>query len=250
MTIPNDPQRLLDFFNIVYIASAFFAVLATLCVVVIGNRVASLKDNELKTYQKEADVRIAEANAIAAQAHSTASVANQCAEEASAVAEQSHLDKAKIEHDNLLLQEQLNRERDARLAIEKRIAQRGLTVTDIGLVTKATYPLGVQPIDIVFYKDDAESRLLAGNLAAAFWTWKVTLYEAPGGISHQVDVEYDPKDAKAVERAKAIFEALRATNKLNMGGPWESLPHEIQGTKPNYYGVPPTATIRIVVGYR
>jgi hypothetical protein len=102
----------------------------------------------------------------------------------------------------------------------------------------------------VFYKDDAESRLLAGNLAVAFQAWKVTLYEAPGGISHQVDVEYDPKDAKATERAKAIFEALRATNKLRMGGPWESLPHDVQGTSPNYYGVPPTATIRIVVGYR
>jgi hypothetical protein len=142
MTMPSDPQRLLDLSNVVYIAFAFLTVPATICVVVLGNRVATLKDNELKTYQKEADVRIAEANANAPQAHSTASVANQRAEEANAVAEQSRLDKARLEHDNLLLQEQLNRERDARLEIEKRIAQRGLTMSEIGLVEKATYPLG------------------------------------------------------------------------------------------------------------
>jgi len=250
MIIPRNPQQLLDLSNFVYIASAFFAVLATVCVFVFGNRVASLKDNELRTYQKEADVRIAEADAKAAEAHSAASIANQRAEEANAIAEQSRLDKAKLEHDNLLLQEQLDRERDARLAIEKRIAQRGLTNAEIGLLRRSTYSLGVQPIDIVFYKDDAESRLLASNLAVAFYTWKVTLFEAPGGISHQVDVEYDPNDGNATERAKAIFDALRATNKLNMGGPWESLPHDIQGTSPNFYPTPPTATIRIVVGYR
>jgi hypothetical protein len=150
-----------------------------------------------------------------------------------------------------LLQTQLNLERDARLAIEKRIAQRGLTMAEIGPILRATYPLGVQPLDIVFYKDDAESRILAGNLAATFSAWKIRLFEAPGGNSHQVDVEYDPKDEKAKERAKAIFEALRSTDKLRMGGPWESLPHDIQGTTPTWYGAsPPIATIRIVIGYR
>jgi hypothetical protein len=92
--------------------------------------------------------------------------------------------------------------------------------------------------------------MLAGNLTVAFEAWKVTLYEAPGGNMHQVDVEYDPTDEKATERAKAIFEALNAIQKLRMGGPFPSLPHVIQGTTAAYYAVPPAASIRISIGYR
>jgi hypothetical protein len=202
-----------------------------------------MKDAQVKQYQKDADQHIAEANAKSAEA-------NVKSAEANARSAEAHSTAVKTEHENLLLQTQLNLERDARLVIEKRIAQRGLTVADIGPVLRATFPLGVQPINIVFYKDDAESRILAGNLAATFSEWTIRLFEAPGGNSHQVDVEYDPKDSKATERAKAIFDALRATDKLRMGGPWESLPHEIQGTAPNSYNPAPTATIRIVVGYR
>lgn len=264
MPVLSDPQTSLDVSNIVYVASAFLAVVATLCIVIFGNRVGRAKDNELKTYQAQADariaeanaraaeanIRVAEANATAAQANATAGNANQRAGEANALAQQAQLDKAKIEHDNLILQEQLNKERDARLAIEKRLAQRGLTLAEIGPVKQATYPLGLQPIDIVYYKDDAEARMLANNLAITFEAWTVVLYEAPGGAMHQVDVEYDPNDEKAAERAKAIFEALRRTNKLRMGGPFSSLPHDIPGTTSGYYPVPPAATIRISIGYR
>ena len=264
MPVISDPQTSLDVSNIVYVASTFLAVLATLCIVIFGNRVGRAKDKELKIYQSQADVKIAEANARAAEANikvaeanvtaahanATAGNANQRAGEANALAQQAQLDKAKIEHDNLLLQEQLNKERDARLAIEKRLAQRGLTLSEIGPVRRATYPLGLQPIDIVYYKDDAEARMLANNLAVTFEAWAISLYEAPGGAMHQVDVEYDPKDEKATERAKAIFEALRMTDKLRMGGPFPSLPYDIPGTTKSYYPVPPTATIRISIGYR
>ena len=128
--------------------------------------------------------------------------------------------------------------------------QRGINMGEMGPILRATQQLGVQPIDIVYYKDDAETRILARNLAAVFSAWKIMLYEVPGGQSHQVDVSYDPKDNEAKDRATAIFDALRATNKLRMGGPWSNLPHDIQGVAPNSFTPPPDATIRISVGYR
>jgi hypothetical protein len=243
MPIFSDPERFLSLSNTALIVAAMLTVAATLAVVYFGDKVTAVKQQQLKAYQADADARIAEADAKAAEAHSGAGVANQRAEEAKTAT-------ARIEHDNLLLQQQLDQERDARLAIEKKVSQRGLTMAEIGDALRIIHPLGPQPIDIVFYRDDAEVRMLANNLTHLFSGWKITLVEAPGGTMHQVNVEYDPKDPKATECAQAIFAALNGAGKLRVGGPFAALPADVEGSYPGYYQAPPTATIRITVGYR
>jgi hypothetical protein len=263
MPIFGNPERLLDFSNALLIVAAALTVVATFAIVYFGNKVTSIKQSQLKAYQTAADERIAIANKSAAQANSdaatannlaaqakvTAGTANLKAEEAHVTAERAHLETAKIQQGNLLLQAQLEKERDARVAIEKRLAPRGLNMGEIGSIRRAVYPLGLQPIDIVYYANDPEIRGLANNLAITFEAWEVTLYEAPMGYSRGITIEYDPKDAKATERSQAMFDALRG-HEFRINGPFASLPSPIEATNANYFKVPPIATIRITVGYK
>ena len=193
-----------------------------------------------------------DAAAQTAAALERAGMANEAAEGAKKEANQASVEQQRLRESNLQLQQTVEEERTARLTIERRLAQRGLTRNELISVTMAAGSLGGQAIDIVFPKDDAECRLLATNLMIAFPepAWKPTLYEGPGWWMHQVDVEYDPQDLNATKRAEAIFNALHATKKLNMGGPFYTLPHDVQGTSTNYYSSPPRATLRITIGYR
>ncbi len=259
----GDPERLLDFSNVLLIVAAALTVLATFSIVYFGNKVTSIRQSQLKAYQAAADERIAlanksaaqanrdaaTANKLAAEAEITAGTANLKAEEAHATAEGSRLETAKVEQHNLLLQTELEKESAARVAIEKQLAPRGLTLGEIGPIRKAVYPLGLQPIDIAYYANDPEVRGLANNLAITFEAWQVKLYEAPMGYSRGVTVEYDPHDAKASERAQAIFDALKGHG-LRLNGPFASLPSNIEGTPAVSFRIPPTATIRIAVGYK
>jgi len=68
MPMLNHPDKLLSFSNGLLVVAAVLTVIATISVIYFGNRVATLKAAQLKTYQDDADNRIAEAKAEAAQA--------------------------------------------------------------------------------------------------------------------------------------------------------------------------------------
>jgi len=238
-----DADKLLALSNYLYIGAGALALLSTLAIVFFGNVVARKKETELRTYQASADVRIAEANASAAAANSAAGRANELAEKAA-------LDKAKIERDNLLLQEKLESEREARLAIEKKIAPRYMTVGQMGYLWGIEEKLGAEPVDIVFYNDDAEVRFLAGNLAVALQKWFPSLIAIPGGTEHHVTIYYDMKNSKAGQRARLIADALRVASPMEILGPVAASDQFLRNSFSDSGDSRPSAAIRVVVGYR
>jgi len=72
MPISVSPEKMLAFSNVLLIVAAVLTVIATISVVYFSNRVASMKQIQLETYQVTADRRIAEADTKAAQAHDRA----------------------------------------------------------------------------------------------------------------------------------------------------------------------------------
>ena len=266
----TDPQRLLDLSNYVYITAAVLAVIATFSIVYFGNRVASLKDAELKAYQRDADARIAEAhtqsatadaqaaqanaevakaNQTAAQAQSDASIANQRAEEAKATAEQSRLDKVKIEKDNLILQQQVEQEKIARLNIEKQLANRSLTREQQMAILTAMTPLGGQRMDLFLYPNDGEIAAIANQIAQCLNGWTFKVFFPMGGFVQGMAIDYDPADQTALKRARSLTTALRQAG-LKITEPSPSLPTP-QGKMPAYTSdgtASPTASIRLTIG--
>ena len=103
-------KLILQWANIVYIASAVIAVLAMFAVYHFSGRVNAAKDRELKKYQSESQVKITAAQAEAAEAmkiaeserlarakiESQVAVAEARAAEANAVASQAQLELAKF----------------------------------------------------------------------------------------------------------------------------------------------------------
>lgn len=250
LRMAQNPEQMLSWANWLLIVAAALTLVATYAVLHFGDRVAALKDRQLESYKSDASARIAEADLKAAEANNTASTANERTKAADIKLQQLRLDSAKLQNNNLLLQEQLEHEQQARTHIEQRLAKRGLTVAEIGEIQGALYPLGTQAIDILFPKDDAECRFLAGNLSVLFQDWDVKLYEAPVGLPAQVSVSYDASDKAAEKRANAIFIALRGVGKLKMGGPFPGFPNEVLGVPAGFYAQPPKASIRIDIGYR
>ena len=117
MTMLSDPQRILDISNVVYIGSAFLAVIATFLIVTFGNRVARLKETELKAYQSAADARIADAHKAsdesqrkAAEANKDAETAKSVAATANAKAEEARLQSEKTAAANIELKIELARQ--------------------------------------------------------------------------------------------------------------------------------------------
>ena len=73
------PDRLLTLSNGLYITLAILTGLTTFSVVHFGNKVSSLKQQELETYERNADARIKEAKARSDEANSRADQANAAA---------------------------------------------------------------------------------------------------------------------------------------------------------------------------
>jgi hypothetical protein len=72
MPISVSPEKLLAFSNALLVVAAVLTVVATVGVIYYGNRVASMKQTQQKTYQESADQRIAVADEKATQAHARA----------------------------------------------------------------------------------------------------------------------------------------------------------------------------------
>lgn len=68
----SDPSKMLELSNYLYGFAALLTLFATFGVIYFGKVAARLKDAQVQQYQKDADVRIAEANATAESARTTA----------------------------------------------------------------------------------------------------------------------------------------------------------------------------------
>lgn len=171
-----------------------------------------------------ANVEVARANAAAAQANENAGKANEKAEQAKAqaeasnvIAEQSRLDKEKILHENLVLQQQVEQDRNARLLLERSLAPRNILAAQQQLCIgqlRGQLPISV---DIVIYPGSPEAASLAGQIGYVFQQlkWEVHGAQPMGGSSRAVRIEYAPLDKDAAEVATVISGMLDSSDIAN-----------------------------------
>ncbi|WP_157178405.1 hypothetical protein [Terriglobus roseus] len=237
------PDRLLAIANYLYIGAGALALALTLAIVILGNAVGRRKQAELDAYQAGANARIADADARGAEAYAAAERANELAQRAA-------LDKAKIENDNLQLREKIEQEQEARLAIERKIAPRYMTVSEMGYVWGIEQIAGAEPLDIIFYNDDPEVRFLAGNISVALQHWSPSLFGVAGGSLHGVVIYYEMGNTASKQRAEVISAALRRASAMDLIGPLAASHQFFESSVPDLGGPAPHAAIRIDVGYK
>lgn len=188
-------------------------------------------------------VETAAAGATAEKANATASQATQKAEEA-------RLEQSKISRENLKLQAQVEQEKTARIALERKVAPRALSRTQQTDIRRLMFSLGGQRMDLFLYPNDGEIANIANEVAAALlpgWTFKV--FFPMSGFVQGMAIEYDPHDQAADQRAKTLAGALREQG-IEISDPVGSLPTPANQI-PNYTSDgsgPPSATIRLTIG--
>src|ERR1039458_1948432 len=119
--------------EVFFVSSALICLAGTCGAIYFSSKVSNIKDADLAAYKVSAGLQIAQANnaaeqakAVAATASNNVAGANKKAAEANSTAQLAVLDKTKILHDNLALQQKIEAEQSARVVIENKIAPRTL----------------------------------------------------------------------------------------------------------------------------
>lgn len=192
------------------IAAAILSFTGTCGAIYFGTVVSHLKDDDLAAYKASARVQIAQANDHAAQANAVARVANQKAAdadkrsaEANVTAKTAVLDKTKILHDNLVLQSELDQEREAR-------SPRHLGLSRQQKMLRLLAKVKPQSVTFVVYPGDPESEQLAREMAWVFQQihWPFSFVEPLSGSMQGVRIEFDDKDHEAAEAEAVIYNAF------------------------------------------
>ena len=241
------------------LVTEFFAVgavilsfIGTCGAIYFGSVVSHLKDDDLTTYKKSADLQIAQANSNSADAEKKAEESRKAAEEArqraeaarqraegirasaedarrnslkaESDAEKSVIDKEKILAENLQLQKQVEDERMARAQIEQRLAPRNLSGPAQQQMVAQLRPVLRQTVDIVLYPGNPESDNLARQIAYAFQQigWEFHFAQPMGGSVQGVRIEYDGTD-EAAKKAAGIIAALLPSSGIQITGDVSSL---------------------------
>jgi len=115
-------------------ALGFIAALLVAASWFTGTRLAYLQDTELDHYKKDADVRIANANESAAKANEAATLSK-------ATSDAARVKQLEIEQENKELQLRVEQEKRARLEIERRLADRHISVDQAAKIKNSLTPL-------------------------------------------------------------------------------------------------------------
>jgi uncharacterized membrane protein len=203
--------------NYVYVVASVLAVVSTIVIVVKTksldaekDRVANVEIGKAKAAASEADAKAEGARLKAEQVTASAEEARKNSLLAEAEAQKAVLDKTKILHDNLVLQQQIEQERTARQQIEQNLAPRNLAKVGQTRITEQLLLLSPQEIDCVIYAGNPEAQNLANQIAYAFQAanWKFHYYSPMGGSLQGVLVEYDGNDQEAIKVANIVMTEL------------------------------------------
>ena len=229
--------------EITVIIAAFISLCGTVAAVSFGNVVSKIKDADLAAYEKQADLKIAQANngsdvakAIAASANATAATANQKAAEASTKAENS--------------QSSLQQEQAKRAAIEEKMRPRSLSQTQQATIASRMNAFR-QRIDFVWYPNDTEILPLAQSIATSLPGWDIHPFQPmQGGTMRGIEIEFDPHNPTAASAASALAKVLRGCS-LQTSDPAGDLPSLSQlSAFTGRLNDRPDAPLRITIGHK
>lgn len=138
-------------------ALGFIAALLVAASWFTGTRLAYLQDTELDHYKKDADVRIANANESAAKA-------NEAATQSKAASDAARVKQLEIERENKELQLRVEQEKRARLEIERKLADRHISVDQAAKIKNSLTPLSGHRLQLNVMQSTPEAISFAAEL--------------------------------------------------------------------------------------
>ena len=223
--------------EVFFVSSALICLAGTCGAIYFSSKVSNIKDADLAAYKVSAGLQIAQANnaaeqakAVAATASNNVAGANKKAAEANSTAQLAVLDKTKILHDNLALQQKIEAEQSARVVIENKIAPRTLAPGQQQNIMYALHEklkaFDQKHLDLVYPPNDPEAENLDVSIGACFQGWTIYPFLPSWGLRSGIYIEFDPQNASAKREAEILVTAFRE-NGLSVSDAVGDLPNQI-----------------------